>query len=443
MVVAPTGIAALNAGGQTIHSFFHFPPKMLDPAEITKDDEPEVFQKIDILVIDEVSMVRADLLDAVDASLRINRKSAQPFGGAQVVLVGDLFQLPPVPPRGDDALVLRNRYRSLQFFGANSLRGAAVTSIELTHVYRQADQSFIALLGDLRTGRNVAEACAELNRQCAHTQPDAPHLVLVPKNDAADRENARRLAELPGRPRTYTATLEGNFRAKADDRLPAPHELTLKPGAQVMFTKNDAERRWVNGTTGMVTRLTKRTVEVELENGAVHEVEPERWENIHYQYDSSEDRIVAEVAGAYQQYPLMPAWAVTIHKAQGLTLDRVHVDFGSGAFAEGQAYVALSRCRRLQDLSLARPLRVGDIKSSAEIAGFYAAMNPDAAISEALTDRETALLGDHLAFYNELAGGTRSPSTPAQQHFVEVAQGRVAAETDHERAFLKWRDQRG
>lgn len=441
VVVAPTGIAALNAGGQTIHSFFHFPPKMLDPAEITREDEPEVYEKIDILVIDEVSMVRADLLDAVDASLRVNRRSAKPFGGAQLVLVGDLFQLPPVPPRGDDLLLLRNRYRSLQFFGANSLRGVAIKSIELSHVYRQADQSFIALLGDLRTGRNVAEACAELNRRCAREQPDAPHLVLVPKNDAADRENSRRLAALPGRPRTYAATLEGNFRAKSGDRLPAPHELTLKPGAQVMFTKNDAERRWVNGTTGTVTSLSRNAVTVELENGSVHQVERERWENVHYQYDSEEDRIVAEVAGAYQQFPLMPAWAVTIHKAQGLTLDRVHVDFGTGAFAEGQAYVALSRCRRLQDLSLARPLRPADIKWSAEIAGFYAEMRGEVADSEEMTEREKELLAEHLVFYNELAGGTRCPSTPAQQHFVAVAQGLASAESDHERAFLKWRSQ--
>jgi len=456
VVVAPTGIAALNAGGQTIHSFFHFPPTMLDPAEITRDDEPEVFEKIDILVIDEVSMVRADLLDAVDASLRSNRKSKEPFGGVQVVLVGDLFQLPPVPPRGDDALVLRNRYRSLQFFGANCLRGLNMISIELTHVYRQSDQAFIALLGDLRTGRNVAAACAELNRQCAHRLPDGPHLVLAPKNDAADRENARRLEQLPGRSRTYTATLEGNFRARSDDRLPAPHELTLKPQAQVMFTKNDAERRWVNGTTGRVLRLTKSSVEVELENGAVYEVEPERWENIRYQYDSNEDRIIAEVAGAYEQFPLMPAWAVTIHKAQGLTLARVHVDFGSGAFAEGQAYVALSRCRRLQDLSLARPLRAADVKASVEIAEFYsgigmtmpllvdgAAVPATAQEEEGLTESETRLLDEHLQFYLGLADGTRKPSTPAQEHFVEVARGLLPAESEHERAFLKWRGMRG
>ncbi|MEO6260079.1 MAG: DUF413 domain-containing protein, partial [Thermoanaerobaculia bacterium] len=302
------------------------------------------------------------------------------------------------------------------------------------------------------TGRNVAAACAELNRQCAKRLPDGPHLVLAPKNDAADRENARRLAQLPGRSRTYTATLEGNFRARSDDRLPAPHELTLKPQAQVMFTKNDPERRWVNGTTGTVLRLTKSSVEVELENGAVHEVEPERWENIRYQYDASEDRIIAEVAGAYEQFPLMPAWAVTIHKAQGLTLARVHVDFGSGAFAEGQAYVALSRCRRLQDLSLARPLRAGDIKASAEIAEFYAGMGmttPGLADvmalpatgreGEGLTDQETRLLAEHLEFYRGLVDGTRQPSTPAQEHFVEVARGLVPAESEHERAFLKWR----
>ncbi|HXI11094.1 MAG TPA: AAA family ATPase [Thermoanaerobaculia bacterium] len=377
VVLAPTGIAALNAGGQTIHSFFRFPPKVIDPAELTKHDDPELFEKIDILVVDEVSMVRADLLDAVETALRINRNSTRPFGGAQVLLVGDLFQLPPVPPRGDDALSLRNRYDSLQFFGANCLRGVAMTRLELSHVYRQADQTFISLLGNLRVGRDIATTCAELNRHCAGRSPTGPHLVLVPRNDAADRENMKRIEELPGRATTYSAVTEGIFREQAD-RLPAPPELTLKPQTQVMFTKNDPERRWVNGSMGIVTRVTKTTIHVELENGSGYDVEPEKWENIRYEYDRKEDRIVQEVIGSYQQFPLMPAWAVTIHKAQGLTLSRVHVDFGSGAFAEGQAYVALSRCRRMSDLSLARPLRTYDVKASAEVANFYASYGKEA-----------------------------------------------------------------
>jgi len=390
VVLAPTGIAALNAGGQTIHSFFRFPPKVINPAELTKHDDPELIEKIDILVIDEVSMVRADLLDAVETALRINRNSTRPFGGVQVVLVGDLFQLPPVPPRGDDALVLRNRYESLQFFGSNCLRGVAMTRLELSHVYRQADQTFISLLGNLRVGHDIATTCAELNRHCAGRSPAGPHLVLVPRNDAADRENMKRIEELPGGATTYTAITEGIFREQAD-RLPAPPELTLKPQTQVMFTKNDPERRWVNGSMGIVTRLTKTTIHVELENGSGYDVEPEKWENIRYEYDRKEDRIVQEVIGSYQQFPLMPAWAVTIHKAQGLTLSRVHVDFGSGAFAEGQAYVALSRCRRMSDLSLARPLRTYDVKASSEVANFYASYGK-AAESDLLPPPGTAII---------------------------------------------------
>lgn len=446
VVLAPTGIAALNAGGQTIHSFFLFPPRVIDLATITAKKESEVFEKMDILVIDEVSMVRADLLDAVEVALRVNRKSAHPFGGVQVVLVGDLFQLPPVPPRGDDALALRTRYRSLQFFGADSIRSRKMKLIELTRVFRQADQAFVSLLGDLRVGANLAEACAALNQHCAGRRPDGPHLVLVPKNDAADRENASRIEKLAGRPRTYIASLQGSFQDK-HDRLPAPRELTLKPGAQVMFTKNDPERRWVNGTTGVVTALSKETIEVLLENGSTHDVEPETWENIRYEFDSSEQRIIEEVVGSYEQFPLMPAWAVTIHKAQGLTLSRVHVDFGSGAFAEGQAYVALSRCRRLTDLTLARPLRVNDIKASVEIVTFYSSLAPRIeSLSIAtdgeelvLTDRERELIAENLEFYRSLAGGLRSPATEAQRHFVDAAHGRVAAEGEHEKAYEKWR----
>lgn len=389
VVLAPTGIAALNAGGQTIHSFFQFPPKLLTREDIVRHkDAVEVLEEIDILVIDEVSMVRADLLDAVDESLRLHRESREPFGGVQVVLVGDLFQLPPVVPRGDDARILAERYRSFQFFGAHALLGTEMLPIELTHVYRQADEAFVSLLGDLRLRRNVDAACEELNRHCAGRVPDGPHLLLVPRNDAADRENGRRIEELTGKPVTYTASFEGQFRERADDRLPAPLELTLKPHAQVMFTKNDPERRWVNGTTGVVTKLTKATIEVRLQNGVVHDVEPGRWENIRYEFDRELDRIVPEVVGAYEQFPLMLAWAVTIHKAQGLTLDRVHVDFGRGAFAEGQAYVALSRCRKLADLSLARPLRPYDVKASAEVAQFYAAL---------AASREVGVVGDGLS----------------------------------------------
>lgn len=371
IVLAPTGIAALNAGGQTIHSFFRLPPKTLDNADVRELDEPSLVTRMNVLVIDEVSMVRADLLDAVDASLRLHRKSTAPFGGVQVVLVGDLFQLPPVVTRGEDADAMNARYASPFFFGAACLRGVNATAVELTHVHRQEDPRFIEILGTLRDGHDVREAVDALNDACAGRTPAGPHLILVTRNADAQRENEARLGALPGRPHTYAATRSGDF---GEDRLPAPRELVLKVGAQVMFTRNDPEKRWVNGTTGIVEATKADHVRVVLDGGEVYEVRAETWENRRYFYDPHEKKIDAEVVGAYTQIPLMPAWAVTIHKAQGLTLERVHVDFGRGAFAEGQAYVALSRCRRIEDLTLTRPLRAHEVRASESIRAFYRRM---------------------------------------------------------------------
>lgn len=367
-VVAPTGIAALNAEGQTIHSFFKLPPKLLDASDVHELDEPELLTQLELLVVDEISMVRADLLDAIDVSLRLHRKNDLPFGGVQMLLVGDLFQLPPVVRREDEE-VMAARYATPFFFGAHALRGLQATTVELTRVYRQEDPAFVEMLGRLREGSGVGPAVDAVNAACAGRRPDGPHLMLVPRNDQAARENERRLAELQTTSRTYAAKSEGQF---PDDRLPAPRELTLKAGAQVMFTRNDPERRWVNGTTGTVERISAENVRVRLENGAAYDVEPVTWENYRHTFDRAERKIVAEVIGSYTQVPLMPAWAVTIHKAQGLTLDRAHVDFGRGAFAEGQAYVALSRCRRLADLTLERPLRASDLRVNRDIRQFYA-----------------------------------------------------------------------
>lgn len=367
-VVAPTGIAALNAEGQTIHSFFKLPPKLLDAADVHELDEPEILTALELLVIDEISMVRADLLDAVDVSLRLHRKNDLPFGGVQLFVVGDLFQLPPVVRREDEE-VMAARYATPFFFGAHALRGLQATTVELTRVYRQEDPDFVEMLGRLREGTAVAPAVDAINAACAGRRPTEPYLMLVPRNDQAARENERRLGELTTSQRTFVARSDGQF---PDDRLPAPRELTLKPGAQVMFTRNDAERRWVNGTTGVVERISAENVRVRLDSGAAYDVEPVTWENYRHSFDRAERKIVAEVIGSYTQVPLMPAWAVTIHKAQGLTLERAHVDFGRGAFAEGQAYVALSRCRRLADLTLERPLRASDLRVNLDIRLFYA-----------------------------------------------------------------------
>lgn len=371
IVLAPTGVAALNAGGQTIHSFCHLPLRPVMPDDVRKAKEPDVIEALQLLIIDEISMVRADVLDGVDAFLRVNRKSALPFGGVQMVLVGDLFQLPPVvTPR--DADLITQRYTSPHFFAAHCLKGQKFFPVELEIVYRQKDASFAALLAGIRDGAGVGHAIGRLNECCVGRSLTGQHLILVPTRKAAAEENDTRLAALPGEPGTYDAVCTGTFANAPDDRLPAPKTLVLKPGAQVMFVRNDsAERRWVNGTIGVVESLTKDRVSVRLDDGDLHDVEPIEWEDIQYVLDEETKKIVEEVAGTYVQFPLMPAWAVTIHKAQGLTLARVLVDLARGAFAEGQVYVALSRCQTMEGLSLRRPVRVHEVRASEAAREFY------------------------------------------------------------------------
>jgi ATP-dependent DNA helicase PIF1 len=371
VVLAPTGVAALNAGGQTIHSFCRLPPRLVTPQDIRKAKDPSLVEKLDMVIIDEISMVRADVLDGVDAFLRVNRGSTLPFGGVQMVLVGDLFQLPPVvtPKDGPE---LRERYASPHFFSANCLKGLKFFPVELQIVYRQRDNTFARLLSHLRDGVGAAEAVAQLNSQCAGRELKGQHLILVPTREAAATENDARLAGLPGTPRTYDAVCEGTFEAAGPDRLPAPKQLVLKRGAQVMFVRNDSERRWVNGTIGIVKNLSDTSILVRVDNGEAHEVEIIEWEDINYALDEKTNAVVEEVAGVYRQFPLMPAWAVTIHKAQGLTLERVMVDLARGAFADGQVYVALSRCQSMEGLSLKRSVRVSEVRCSEAARDFYA-----------------------------------------------------------------------
>jgi hypothetical protein len=370
VVLAPTGVAALNAGGQTIHSFCKLPPRLIAPQDIRKQRETELFEKLDLVVIDEISMVRADVLDGVDAFLRINRGSELPFGGVQIVLVGDLFQLPPVVTP-EDGPVLRERYPTPHFFSANCLKGLKFFPVELQIVYRQRDATFAKMLACIRDGVGASEAVAQLNSHCAGRELEGQHLILVPTRGAAAAENEARLAALPGEPHIYDAVCEGSFEKAGADKLPAPKQLSLKPDAQVMFVRNDAERRWVNGTIGIVTDLGDKSITVQLDDGIEHDVEIIEWEDIRYALDEKTNEIVEEVAGVYKQFPLMPAWAVTIHKAQGLTLERVMVDLARGAFADGQVYVALSRCQSMEGLSLKRSVRVSEVRCSEVARAFY------------------------------------------------------------------------
>ncbi|HEX3577465.1 MAG TPA: DNA topoisomerase I, partial [Thermoanaerobaculia bacterium] len=288
----------------------------------------------------------------------------------QLVLVGDLFQLPPVVTPRDEELIGR-LYATPHFFSARSLRGLKFFPIELEIVYRQRDASFAALLASIRDGQGAGEAVRRLNESCVGRELEGRHLILVPTRKAAADENEARLAALPGTPRTYEARCEGSFVKAGEDRLPAPRTLALKAGAQVMFVRNDVERRWVNGTVGVVKSLHDDKVVVRLDDGTTHDVETIEWQDIRYAADEKTKEIVDEVAGTFVQFPLMPAWAVTIHKAQGLTLARVMVDLARGAFAEGQVYVALSRCQTIGGLSLRRAVRVQEVRCSEAARVFY------------------------------------------------------------------------
>lgn len=372
-VVAPTGVAALNAGGVTIHSLFRLPPKLIQEEDVKPAYDRQLFEMLELLVIDEVSMVRPDLLDGVDRSLRLTRQRTAPFGGVQVLLLGDLFQLPPVTPR-DEQLVLREMgYATDYFFSAKGVADSPLVAVLLTRVFRQSDPAFVGLLNTIREGKDLASVLKVINEACvAGEDVSRDDLVLTTTNRAADQRNRMELERLSGPQRTYAGDIEGTFRVE-HDRLPSPMDLVLKPSARVMFTKNDDQKRWVNGTTGRVAELKTNSVRVELDDsgGEVAEVEPVSWEQYRYEYDDETDRIVAKVVGRYSQLPLMLAWAVTIHKAQGKTLSRAVVDLGPRAFASGQVYVALSRVRALSDLRLVRPIREDDVRCDPLVSAFY------------------------------------------------------------------------
>ena len=374
VVLAPTGVAALNVGGQTIHSFFQLPPGPQPAGRKLQGVSRDVVAKMDILIIDEVSMVRADLLDAIDESLRTNTgKTGVPFGGKTVLLIGDMHQLPPVISGGEEARLFEEVYESPYFFSAYCLQGLPLVTRTLTQSFRQADEEFVAILNDLRVGANLESTVKELNNCVNETlDEDESMLILTAVNARARRFNEQQLDSLSGDAWSYAGEIDGEWRDTAG-QLPSPSDLRLKRNAQVMFTKNGFD--WVNGTIGRIVDLDDTTIEVELlsepQRGSIVVVERESWERYRYNWDADKLRVKAEVIGTYTQFPFILAWAVTVHKAQGLTLDRIRIDLGRGMFAPGQAYVALSRCRTLDGISFNRPLSIADIKCDPAIQTFY------------------------------------------------------------------------
>jgi len=362
VVLAPTGVAALNVCGATIHSFFGLPPRIINPKDIRPSPSRRLlYQKLDRIIIDEMSMVRADVLDAIDHSLRINRGNEEPFGGVKILLIGDFLQLPPVVTSEEEEILAHCGYQTPHLASANALQGLNVKFLELATVHRQDDLRFIRMLGDLRIGENVENVVNALNAECygPHRQPGMP-IVLTATNAQADSHNQAKMAALPSRAVTYAGVVQ---RAFPEKDFPAPANLQLKREARVILVKNDPKRRWVNGSLGTVTRTGADSVWVRLDGRSDDcEVNREKWDRIKYRWSQTDNRIVTEIVGSYNQIPLKLAWAITIHKSQGLTLENVRVDLQTGAFASGQAYVALSRAKSLAGLSLSHPLAVADVR---------------------------------------------------------------------------------
>lgn len=378
-VLAPTGMAALNVGGQTIHSFFGFKTTIQSGENLPRPRNPKVFSKLDVLVIDEISMVRADVFSAIDLFLRkYGPKPKQPFGGVRLCLIGDLFQLPPVV-RGDEQTYFGLSYNSPYFFSSPAFQSLPIQVLELTHIFRQSDVSFINMLKEIRLGEARAETLNAFNKHVSTSTPEGTP-TLTARVAAADATNQAALAALPGKTYTYSADVSGQFDTGS---LPAPAELQLKVGARVMFVKNDRQQtengqpmpaRWVNGTLGVVESCRPDGVTVKTAEGSL-DVEPATWERLKYTFDDATDTLVSEAAGSVTQLPLTLAWAMTIHKAQGQTLEAALVDLSNGgAFAEGQLYVALSRVRSLNGLYLKTPIQPRDVKVHPAVLAFYSAV---------------------------------------------------------------------
>jgi ATP-dependent DNA helicase PIF1 len=374
VLLAPTGVAAMNIGGETLHRFFRFAPRFLNRSDIKPLEHKErrnLYRAVDILILDEVSMVRADLFDSIDTFMRLNgRNPALPFGGARIVCFGDLFQLPPIVSTDEERAYLAAHYQSEFFFDAAVFQAMPLRVEELTRVYRQQDRAFIDLLNAVRTNTLTGEQLRTLNERVSASftpRREKPYVTLTTTNRLSEEENAKRLAHLSKRQFTYAGNLTGEFPV---DSLPTDQTLHLKVGAQVMFVRNHPDRAWVNGTLGEVVGLAKDAIHIAIPEKGVFTVEPEVWEAIHYSYDPEKGEITPEVVGTFTQYPLRLAWAMTIHKSQGLTFERLILDMGRGAFAHGQTYVALSRCTSLEGIVLRQPLKPSDIRTHHRVKTF-------------------------------------------------------------------------
>ena len=384
ITLAPTGVAAILAGGETIHSFFGLPLEVCTPETCGRMNATKIstLRHVDTIIIDEVSMVRCDIVDAIDYTLRMVLRTTQPFGGKQIIFVGDMFQLPPVVKPGAERSLLHDIYQTDDFFfyKADVLKHMQLPKIEFRKVYRQCnDEQFLHILEDVRMNKVTPEEISCLNRRVSQPKSDDGMVItLASLNKTAESINQRRLAEIKAKEYTYRGTIEGKFE---DKKLPVEINLRLKVGAQVMFTRNDQQKRWANGTLAKVVKLTNDEIHVALNDGSVYQVPLASWDSMSYEYNREERKLKKEKTGTFTQYPLRLAWAITIHKSQGMTFDKMSLDLSRGLFAAGQLYVALSRVRSLDGLFLSTEVNPRYANTSREIIAYASGYNDERVIN--------------------------------------------------------------